>query len=82
MVSFYLDQKDFSKCFTILSTLRDLNNSNALVRSLIVIFHARLALETNQINLSKSDQKLMIEEAVSMGDLVISQEEDQAMTSL
>jgi hypothetical protein len=67
--------KNYRQAFKVLNHLRDLDSLNALVIGLMVILHARVALESQL--LSPSERKSYLEQAISIGDMFLEIEQEK-----
>lgn len=68
---------NYRQAFRVLNNLRDIDSLNALVIALMVILHARIALETAQDEISAMERKKHLEEAISIGEMFLEIEQEK-----
>lgn len=75
IVCLHLRQGNYRPALKVLNHLRDIESLNALVVAVMVLLHARVALESDQ--LTPKERKRYLEEAISIGELFLELEQEK-----
>ena len=77
LLCLYLSHGNLRQALKILNNLRDIESLNALVVALMVVLHARVALESQPKSISASERKRYLDEAQSIGEMFLEIEQEK-----